>query len=135
MNWKCPTCNRSFKNVNQWHSCAVHKIEDHFNRTSEQIIETFKEIESFTKALGPNIEMDVVKTMICFKHGSNFMTVNFKKDSLHLHISMKESHDEFPVYKIMNWGKKYHHSIALECKNEFDAQIKNWIRAAYELSH
>jgi hypothetical protein len=48
-----PRCGRTFANRNRSHSCGRYRLEDHFERSSENVVEIYKWFPAMARAIGP----------------------------------------------------------------------------------
>lgn len=44
--WTCPGCTRTFRRVNQWHSCGVGRVADLLKGKPEPLAALFREMET-----------------------------------------------------------------------------------------
>lgn len=98
---------------------------------SDGVVATFALLEEYVSTL-ENIEILYLKTCIQFKIGANFLSVYPKKDRLVLEYQLHHEEDVFPVIfcKRISKNRVLHRLVIAEAE-DFDAQIKDWIKAAY----
>jgi len=135
MSWTCPKCHRTFKNKNQDHSCEVRKVSDHLDNKPENIRSLFRTIAEFTNAISPDVREVHVKNAILYTEVSNFLAVKIRKSYIQIEFALQREEDVFPVYKVVKYSKTgWAHIIKLDDPNDFNDQIRDWIREAHQVS-
>jgi predicted transport protein len=98
---------------------------------NEEILQTFELLYNYTSGF-EDVEILYLKTCIQFKIGATFLSVYPKKDRLVLEYQLNKEEDVFPVTfcKQISKNRVFHRLVIAE-PEDFDAQIKDWIKAAY----
>jgi|GEM_PF-2148447 len=131
MPWTCPNCKRILPGPNQYHSCYITDKETHTNKMNDCVVATFVQLEEYVKTF-ENIEVLYLKTCIQFKIGANFLSVYPKKERLVLEYQLHQEEDVFPVIFCKRISKnRVLHRLVIAEPEDFDTQIKDWIKAAY----
>lgn len=116
--WECPRCKREFKITNQWHSCYVCTVEEHFEGKSSNLKELYYEIEKFILSLR-DFTVTPTKTAIHFRKTSTFAEIKLKKDCIILAFSLNYFSDSILIQKTFQMSKnKIVHSIQIDSINE-----------------
>ena len=131
--WICQKCHRSFKTKNQSHSCVVVQVDSLFLEKPTIIKELNDEVFK-TCSLFCKINIDTTLSCIYFADKDRFLVLKPQKTGLILEYVLNRSVDIFPVIKIVQISKKqFAHRLKLECFEDFNDQIKDWIKEAYDL--
>jgi len=131
--WECTTCHRSFKNKNQYHSCMVKPIEEHFRGKQPElekiVLKILDEVQSFGE-----VQVSSVKNAILVAVESTFLALKVKKDRVDIEFVLNEVKDEFPMYKVVRVSKnRVAHFVTVGNIEEVDDQLLGLIRESYEL--
>jgi predicted transport protein len=122
--WECPKCRREFKFTNQWHSCYICSVQEHFEGKSSKLKELYNEIEKFILSLG-DFTITPTKTAILFRKSSTFAEIKLKKDCLVLAFSLNYTSDSKLINKIFKMSKnKIVHTINIFADNEMEEIFK-----------
>ena len=133
MSWICPTCNKEFRNKNQWHSCARLSIEDHLKNKSDNIKETVIKLIEEIQKLG-RIEFNPVKSTIQVRAGATFLSIKPKKDLIELELQLTYEVSEFPIVKSVRISSnRVWHLIYIDNLEDIDPQLLTWIKESYDL--
>lgn len=134
MSWTCPHCNRKFHTERKYHSCNIVSMDDHLKKCSPEIKLLVDDILNMVLKW-ENTQVNPLKSTILVTAGTNFLSLKPRKDSIDLEFILEEEINEFPIYKIVPYGKlKRVHFIKIDSKEDFNPQLKNWIKKAYEIS-
>ena len=129
--WKCASCGRGFPKPNQWHSCAVKGLDEHFRGRDPELRKIFDELVRRLRRLGP-IEVDPVKTSINLTARYHVGAVTVRGTFLRLgFLSQKRIEDSRIVHFERLGPAKFGHSIILESIEDLDPVVMGWLAAAY----
>ncbi len=132
MSWTCPKCKRSFKNLNQYHSCTKISVDTHFINKPLHIKEAYNKIIS---CFEDDISINAVKTGILLKAKSNFLSIKPRKAYLELEFALDYEANEFPVYKTTPVSKKLiAHYIKIDAAEDITNQLVKWFLEAKKLA-
>ncbi len=133
MSWTCPKCKREFKSENQFHSCVVISVEDHFAKRPPRIRDLYHSLMEAVTDFGP-MKTEAVKNAIMVKNGPTFLAIKPRKDHIIVEFALDRPVDEFPVYKVMQYSKsKWAHYLKLDDQADIDELLLGWLREAYDL--
>ncbi len=128
--WKCPKCNREFKNRNQDHSCGEYTLNSLFEKYPE-VFHLFEKIRDLVIKFG-DIKITPVKNAVMFSVQTNFLVLKPHRSYLVVEFTSVRSHNEFPVEKCMKISKsKYAHILKIDSPENIDEQLTNWLFEAY----
>jgi hypothetical protein len=132
--WKCPECSRSFANLNQTHTCApLGDLDRHFARRPPELRALFDALAKAVSACGPS-EVLSEKTRIAFHRRLSFLSVYPRKDHLILGFLLAERLDHPRFESVQTFSPRNHvHNLRLRGIAEIDDEVREWIRAAYEV--
>ena len=131
--WICPHCKKSFKNVNQWHSCSVRKVEDHLINKPPHILEAYHKLESIVTGFG-EVQISPVKTSIQYRIGANFASVRITGKYLEIEFQLDHEELEFPIHKTIKISSNsVFHAVMVEDPEEINKQLVDWLQQSYRL--
>ena len=118
--WECPQCRREFKATNQWHSCYVSTVEEHFEGKSSNLRKLYDELEKFMLSLD-NFTITPTKTAIHFRKTSTFAEIKLRNNYLIISFSLDDFSNTPLVHKTFRMSKnKIVHSIQISSQNELE---------------
>ena len=132
MAWKCPKCERTLKNANQWHCCVNQDIDNLFENKSDELIYTFDKILSFVVDLG-DIEISATKNCVVFFKTQTFLVIKPMKTLLNIKFYLEEPWEHHPVFKTALYGKQHEHHIRISTIVEVNETILSLIKKSYHL--
>lgn len=133
MSWNCPTCGRSFKNANQWHSCGKYAVEDKFIGKALIVKEMYDALVAQIKQYG-TFDIDPVQNAILLKKKTTFIAFKPMKNGLDVEFSLEEEVEEYPVFKSLQASKnRWWHKVRLYGKEDISGQLLEWLQKAYDL--
>jgi hypothetical protein len=98
----------------------------------KNVHEIYAAVSKFIKTLGKSQE-NASSSTINFKNGATFLVLKPKKSRMEIEFVLPDEKNEFPVYKVFRISKnRVAHYVAVEKAGEIDAQVKKWLKAAYE---
>ena len=131
--WKCPRCGREFAKRNQWHSCAVHSVDDHFGGKDPQLRDTFDALVSRLEDLRP-FRVDAVKTSINLIGKHHFGGVAVPRRALRLGFMLDETVGSARIARAQGLGpNRVGHSVKLYSPDDVDEELLGWLRKAHSL--
>ncbi len=134
MSWKCSKCGRSFKVLNQSHSCEVTSLDHHFSGKAQVIRAVYEKIIWVVKACGP-VKISFVKNAIIIVATSTFLVVKPKKSYIDIEFLLNEEILDFPIHKTFRVSKnKVAHFIKLESPEDVDHLVTSWLQKAYRIN-
>ncbi len=134
MSWICPNCERSFPSENQWHSCVKNSQENFLKDLTEDVSPLVKTLLEITASFD-NVRREFLNSTILFKSRAAFIAIKPSKKWVDIEFILNSEVDEFPIYKILQSSKnKYWHVVRVDCQEEIDSQLINWLNQAYDLA-
>ena len=109
-------------------------VNDHFVGKPDEIRKVYDRLVTLVEAFGP-VEQDPKKTSIHLNRATAFAGVAVRK--AHIVLTIKSDHKiKSPrIFKSeQTSAKRYHHETKLGAVEEVDAELKGWLKAAYDLS-
>jgi hypothetical protein len=133
MVWVCSKCNKSFRNLNQWHSCSVVSLDDHFIGKAPAVRQIFDHLCVLMNGIG-RYEINPVKSSVQFRAGSTFMGVKLKKEFAEVELFLPFVVIEAPVIKSVRIsGHRVLHYMIIKDPSDVTDPVKRWIRISYEI--
>lgn len=131
--WECPACGREFPKANQWHSCAVTALDEHFRGRDPELRGIFDELVRRLRRLGP-IKVDPVKTSINLTARHHLGAVAVRGSFLRLGFLAEKRIEDARIVHFERLGPaKFGHSVILESIEDLDPVVMGWLAAAYRL--
>lgn len=131
-NWTCPTCDRGFANPNQWHSCQVADLGEHFNRTEPHMRGSF---DAIVAGLPREVRVEAVKTAIHLgARRAMFASVNVRRTHLRVGILLDRRLQHRRVERVEVLSRtRYSHGVDVWGPDDVDAELLGWLNEAYDL--
>ena len=132
--WQCPKCWRRFARAQQWHSCQVRNLDEHFRGRDPELRGVFDELVRRLRKLGP-VKVDPVKTSINLTARRHFGAVTVRGTFLRLGFLSEGRIENHRIVHIERLGpRNFGHSIVLESVADLDDVVMDWLAAAYRSS-
>ena len=132
--WTCPKCKREFVTPNMPHSCGRYSVKKFLAGKSEHAISLYELFNTLVHDCGP-IQVAPARTRIGFQVRMIFAAVNKLSDQgldAHVVLSRRLNSPRFRRIETMT-PKCYVHHFRIEVLNQFDDEVKSWLREAYEV--
>ena len=134
MSWTCPKCGRSFKVLNQSHSCEITSKDHHFSGKDPIIRAIYEKIVRVVENCGP-VNISFVKNAIIIAAKSTFLAVKPKKAYVDIEFLLNEEILDFPIHKTVRVSKnKVAHFVKIENPEDIDGSVTIWLRKAYRIN-
>lgn len=131
--WICPICNKSFRNVDQWHSCAILSVENHLTGKPHHLVKAVEELLAVVNSF-EGVVINPVKTSIQVKCGATFLTFKVKKDHVFMEFQLGRRVDDFPIEKVIPISSKRNlHYLRIDDAADLDQQLREWLWESYLL--
>ncbi len=130
--WTCPTCGRSFTQVNQRHACGTSDGSDVLRDRPASVVSTYAAIEAFVKSLGP-IEIVARERYVLLRGARIFADLVIMADAVRVAIHLEREVDDARFIKVVEDRKKVTHVAKLGSASDVDA-IKGYLQEAYRCS-
>ncbi len=109
-------------------------VDEHFTRKPEQLRTLYDRLVAMAEKFGP-VEQDPKKTSIHLNRGTAFAGVAVRRDCVVLTIKADGPIDSPRVIKSeQTSAKRFHHEVKLAAVKDLDAELRGWLKSAYELS-
>ncbi len=109
-------------------------VNDHFVGKASEIRAIYDQLIAMAESFGP-VEQGQKKTSIHLNRGTAFAGVVVRKAHLVLTIKSDYLMKSPRIFKSeQTSAKRFHHEIKLNAIEDLDAELKGWLRAAYDLS-
>jgi hypothetical protein len=132
MAWKCPTCERTLKNANQWHCCVNQDIDNLFENKESELLYAFDKILSYVIDL-QDVEISATKNCVVFFKTQTFLVIKPMKNVLNIKFYLQEPWEHFPVFKTARYGKQHEHHIRISTLEEVDETIFRFVQQSHDL--
>ncbi len=131
--WICPKCKKSFRNPDQWHSCAILSIDDHLFDKPSQIVDTVATLLDVVTSFD-GVVINPVKSSIQVKCGATFLSFKVKDDHVFMEFQLGRQVDEFPIEKVTPISsKRAIHTMRIDHPQDIDQQVREWLWESYLL--
>ena len=112
----------------------TYKVADHFDKKDPVVREIYTRLLTTLKTFGPIVE-EPKKTSIHLVRASALAGVETRKDFLLLNIKADHKISSTRVEKAEQISaKRFHHRVRLTKPGDIDAELKGWLKHAYEIS-
>lgn len=98
----------------------------------ERLRPIYDALEAYAKTLGPDVEIAPKKTAVAFRRSKNFAVVTpATKSRVDLGLNLKGEPGQGRLIEEKP-GKMCTHLVKLDSADQVDAEVKAWLKAAYE---
>jgi uncharacterized protein DUF5655 len=112
----------------------TYTVNDHFLNKDASVRTLYDQLVSLLETFGP-IQEDPKKTSIHLNRKSALAGVETRKDYLLLNIKSDHAIKNPRVVKAEQVSaKRFHHKVRISSPNDFDEDLKRWLKEAYILS-
>jgi len=112
----------------------TYSVSDHFINKDPSVRALYDQLVSVLLAFGP-VEEDPKKTSIHLNRKSALAGVETRKNYFLLNIKSDHPIKSPRVEKAEQVSsKRFHHKVRISSPEDFDEELKNWLREAYALS-
>ena len=109
-------------------------VNEHFVGKAGEVRAIYDRLVAMAESFGP-VEQDPKKTSIHLNRRTAFAGVAVRKGHVVLTIKSDRPIDSPRVFKSEQTSAKwYHHEVRLSAEKDQDAELRGWLRAAYDLS-
>ncbi len=109
-------------------------VDEHFADRPAGLRALYDRLVKMTEGFGP-VEQDPKKTSIHLNRRTAFAGVAVRKGHLVLTIKSDRPIDSPRVVRSQHTSaNRFHHEVKLTLVKDLDAQLRGWLRAAYDLS-
>lgn len=112
----------------------TYSVSDHFVNKNPSVRALYDQLVSLVQTFGP-VEEDPKKTSIHLNRKSALAGVETRKNNLLLTIKSDHEVKSPRVEKVEKISsKRFYHKVRISSPNDFDEELKGWLKAAYILS-
>jgi Domain of unknown function (DUF5655) len=112
----------------------VASVDQHFDGKKNEVREVYDHLVALAEQFGP-MQQDPKKTSIHLNRKTAFAGVAVRKGHLVLTIKADHSIKSPRVFKSEQISaKRFHHEVKLSTVDDLDAELRGWLKAAYDLS-
>ncbi len=133
--WKCPKCGRKFARARQAHSCQVVPLKDHLVKATPETRRIYDAIMAAIRECGP-VQVAPTKAGVNLLSGSGTslggLTVHRGYVNLGL-VQLEEIRSPRVTWMLRLSARSVAHRIRVSSVQEVDAELRGWIRTAYEV--
>jgi len=109
-------------------------VSDHFVNKDPSVRALYDRLVSMVRTFGP-VEEDPKKTSIHLNRKSALAGVETRKNYLLLNIKSDHSIKSPRIEKAEQISsKRFHHKVRISSPEDFDEELKTWLKEAYALS-
>ena len=108
--------------------------DEHFRDKPDEIRALYDRLVALTEKFGP-VEEDPKKTSIHLNRKTAFAGVAVRKGHIILTIKSDRAIASPRIFKSeQTSAKRFHHEVKIAKLKDLDAELRGWLRAAYDLS-
>ncbi|MGL2993894.1 DUF5655 domain-containing protein [Flavobacterium sp. TSSA_36] len=130
--WTCPKCERTIKNLNQWHNCVKVDMDSLFENKAPILISIFDKL-LFEIADWQNVNISTTKNCIVFVKNQTFLIIRPMKKELDIKFYLPNFSDEFPIHKCVEYSGKFETHIRVSELEQISPQVFKLIKTSYNL--
>ncbi len=131
--WTCPKCKRQFARAKQAHSCQVVSLDGHLARASPATRKIFEAILRFLGGLGP-LQVAPTKTSINLLSGTSLGSISIQHEQLTISFVLTKKASDPRLSGVLQLSpNSVVHRIRIASLAEFDTDVKDWLRQAYQV--
>jgi hypothetical protein len=132
MSWACPRCERTFRQVNQRHACAVGSGQTLLRGKAPTLTDLYRKLEAAVRSFG-EVEVVTGDRYVLFRTTRIFADLTITRDALRVvvHLGRKVSEPQF--IKIGPSGRRVSH-VALVRTAEELRTVTPFVREAFDLA-
>lgn len=132
--WTCPSCGRSFRNNNQYHSCAVFSVEKHLWNRPAGVVALYYLLEEMVRDLG-GVTVDAMKSTILFRGETAFLSVAVRKKRLDVSLMLTKRITASNLIDVVEISPgRFVHKLRITHPDDLDETFRAWVWEAARLS-
>ena len=109
-------------------------VDEHFRGKPDEVRALYERLVALTEKFGP-VEQDPKKTSIHLNRTTAFAGVAVRKENIVLTIKSDRAIASPRIFKSeQTSAKRFHHEVKLAKLKDLDAELRGWLKAAYDLS-
>lgn len=112
----------------------TYSVSDHFVNKDPAVRALYDQLIALLRTFGP-VQEDPKKTSIHLNRKSALAGVETRKDALLLNLKSDHPIKSQRIEKTEQISaKRFHHKVRISAPEDFDEQLKTWLKEAYMLS-
>jgi hypothetical protein len=109
-------------------------VDEHFAGKADGIRDLYDRLVAVAEKIGP-VEQDPKKTSIHLNRKTAFAGVAVRKEHIVLTIKSDRPINSPRIFRSQQTSaSRYHHEVKLASAKDLDAELRGWLKAAYDLS-
>jgi hypothetical protein len=109
-------------------------VDEHFAGKADGIRDLYDRLIAVAEKFGP-VEQDPKKTSIHLNRKTAFAGVAVRKEHIVLTIKSDRPINSPRIFRSQQTSaSRYHHEVKLASAKDLDAELRGWLKAAYDLS-
>jgi hypothetical protein len=109
-------------------------VDEHFAGKADGIRDLYDRLVAVAEKFGP-VEQDPKKTSIHLNRKTAFAGVAVRKEHIVLTIKSDRPINSPRIFRSQQTSaSRYHHEVKLTSAKDLDAELRGWLKAAYDLS-
>lgn len=130
--WKCPRCGRTFRRVNQAHSCGRGSRKGLLAGKPEHVVKLYQELERTTKSL-KGVEVVHRAGYVLFRTSRIFADLTLMKDAVRLNVVLDRKVTAPVFFKTVPHGGRMCHVAKLKTLADLRA-VKPYLKQAHRFA-
>jgi hypothetical protein len=130
--WACPSCGRTFTQVNQRHACGTGDRSQILRNRPDALVRLYAKIEAFAESLGA-VEIVTRDRYALFRSSRIFADLVIMTDAVRLAIHLQRSVEDPIFFKVAASAKAVSHVAKLKTTKDW-LSAKPYFEEAYEVS-
>ncbi len=115
-------------------SDSTYSVDDHFKDEDKSLRAVYDKLIATAREFGP-VQQSAKKTSIHLDNHSAFAGVQVRKNYLLLNLKSDRKLKSKRIHKSEQLSaKRFHHELKIASTDDLDAELKGWLKEAYELS-
>jgi hypothetical protein len=130
--WKCPSCRRSFTQVNQRHACGTGERSAVLRNRAPELVRLYEALEAFAKSLGP-IEIVARDRYVLLRSVRIFADVVMMTAAVRVAVHVRRPLNDSLFFKVVIDGTKVTGVTKLQTEVQLQ-RLLPYLEEAYEAS-
>jgi hypothetical protein len=132
MTWSCPRCGRSFRQLNQRHSCGTGDASLLLRNKAPDLVKLYRGLEKIVRRYS-GVETVTKDRYALFRTTRIFADLVFMKDALRIAIHLGRAVEDPVFFKVVGDRRHVSHVAKLRDAGELRA-VEPYLKEAYEFS-
>lgn len=132
MSWKCPQCDRTFRQVNQRHACGLGKSSSFLKNASPALAALYRSLEGTVRGFG-DVEVVARQRYALFRTTRIFADLTVMRDALRVVVHLDRRVDARCFVKAGKSGRRVSHVALVRTAADLRT-IVPFLREAFDLA-